>query len=416
MKTIFLILVMVIMVGNLNAIQPARKPFIKIMIDGTAIKAGDVLTITRGQKMKLAVELEGGRRDFCKFPDSYADITGTAQILSRGENGLTYMLNDQKAEWKLINEDIQFTSDDFIKIIRSDDLRTAELLASSEKFSYSFVKAIIKATWQFSEEGKTTLEENIAEGSVYFKLAGSSDVWFISQNIKASGIKNESIQEKLLVVQSACDSIEKNLNQLKFSAVQQSIRNLQTAANDLKSTMDGLKADNPSSQIKILFTGLPSDHPYGDIGLLSSVKTNWSTLETFLNELDLEIEKLPEQPTEDSKSQLVKLIGNYTEWQSKLPEKTFKLISQYIPDIHVDSIQIPEKIGAVVNEKSVADYQETLTNFKAFIDERIKRIEVETQSINSASTRIQAVRLFDGMLRSYFASIEWAEWVNIREQ
>ena len=52
--------------------------------------------------------MEGGRRDFCKFPDAYADITGTAQILSRGDNGLTYMLNDKKAEWKLLSENVSF--------------------------------------------------------------------------------------------------------------------------------------------------------------------------------------------------------------------------------------------------------------------------------------------------------------------
>ena len=42
------------------------------------------LTVTRGQKLNLEVEMEGGRRDYCKFPDAYADITGIAQILSRG--------------------------------------------------------------------------------------------------------------------------------------------------------------------------------------------------------------------------------------------------------------------------------------------------------------------------------------------
>ncbi len=95
-----------------------------------------------------------------------------------------------------------------------------ELIVSDKKFSQSFVKTTIKNTWQFSDETTTSQEENMAEVSVFFKIAGASDVWFISQNIKASGIKNDLIQEKLLIVQSACDSIEKNLNQLKFSAVQ----------------------------------------------------------------------------------------------------------------------------------------------------------------------------------------------------
>jgi len=415
MKTFFLILVMVIMVGTVTAVQPARKPLIKIKIDGILLKPGDILTVTQGQKLKLDVELEGGRRDFCKFPDTYSDIAGTAQIISRGENGLTYELNGKKAEWKLINENVQFTTDNFIKVITSGNQHTAELVVSNEKFSQSFVKATIKAIWQFSSNDTTRQEENVAVVSVFLKIAGASDEWFLSQNIKASGIKNDLVQEKLIVVQSACDSIEKNLNQLKFSTVQQAIRNLQSTATDLKSTIDEIKVSNPSYQIKILFTGLPSDHPYGDISLLSSIKTSWSTLESFLNELNQELGKLPEQPTDESKNELVKLIGSYSDWQSKLPEKTFEHLTQFITNIDVDSIKTPEKLELIAKDKIVTDYALTLNDFKSFINQRLRKVSDETQGINSASTRIQAVRLFDGMLRSYFASIEWAEWVSTRE-
>jgi len=415
MKTIFLILVMVIMVGTLNAVQPARKPFIKMKVDGILLKTGDVLTVTRGQKLKLEVEMEGGRRDFCKFPDSYADIASTAQILSRGDNGLTYTLNDKKAEWKLLNEDVQFTTDDFIKIVASGKPSTAEIIISNEKFSQSFIKATIKANWQFSSNDTTRLEENVAVASVYLKIAGASDEWFLSQNIKVSGIKNELVQEKLILVQSACDSIEKDLNQLNFSAVQQDIRNLQLATNNLKSIIDEIKASNPSYQIKVLFVGLPSDHPYSDINIFSAIKTSWSTLESFLNEEKLELVKLPEQPTSESKEELVKLIGNYTDWQAKLPDKTFEHLVQYIPTLKIDSIRIPEKFELIAKEKTVADYPQTLNDFNSFIDQRIKNIPVEIQEINSANSRIQAIRLFDGMLRSYFASIDWAEWISTRK-
>lgn len=415
MKTIFLILVMVIMVGSLNAVQPARKPFIKMNVDGILLKTGDILTVTRGQKLKLEVEMEGGRRDFCKFPDSYADIAGTAQILSRGDNGLTYTLNDKKAEWKLLNEDILFTSDDFIKIVTSGKPSSAEIIVSNEKFSQSFLKVTIKATWQFSSNDTTRQEENVAVASVYLKIAGASDEWFLSQNIKVSGIKNELVQEKLILVQSACDSIEKDLNQLKFAAVQQDIRNLQLAANNVKTTIDVLKATNPSYQIKVLFTGLPSDHPYSDIGLLSSIKTSWSTLEPFLSELKLELGKLPEQPTNDGKDELVKQIGSYVDWQTKLPDQTFEHLSQYIPAFHVDSIRIPDKLELIAKEKTITDYAQTLNDFNSFIDQRIKRVSIEIQDINSANTRVQAIRLFDGMLRSYFASIDWAEWISSRK-
>jgi hypothetical protein len=412
MKTIFLILVMVVAVGAVSAVQPARKPFIKMKVDGVLLKTGDILTVTNGQKLKLEVEMEGGRKDFCKFPDSYADIAGTAQILSRGENGLAYELNGKKAEWKLISENVQVTTDNFIKVVASGNPHTPELVVSNVKFSQSLVKINMKATWQFSDETTKNEEENVAEASVYVKIAGASDVWFLSQNIKVSGIKNDLIQEKLIAVQSVCDSIEKNLNLLKFSAVQQAIANLKNAGNDLKSAIDQSKAGNPSYQINVVFTGLPSDHPFGDISLLSSIKTSWSTLEPFLNELQLETGKLPGQPTDESKKALAKQIGSYADWQSKLPEQTFEHLASFMD---ADSIQFPEKLESIAKEKIVADYTQTLNDFKSFIAMRIKKVADETQKINSASTRIQAVRLFDGNLRSYFASIDWAEWVNTRK-
>jgi hypothetical protein len=414
MKAIFFILIMVIMTGTVNAVQPARKPFIHIKVDGTPIKTGEILTVNKGQKLKLEVELEGGRRDFCKFPDSYADVAGTAQILARGPNGLTYSLNGKTAEWKLIKETFEYTSDDFIKIAGSENQPTAELTVSNDKFSQSFVKATVKATWQFSDGETTSLEENNAEAQVYFKIAGASDTWFVTQNIKAGGIKNEAVQEKLVLLQAACDSVEKDLSRLNFAATQQNIRNLQLAGNNLKTTIDEVTAQTPNYQIKIEFIGLPSDHAYSDISLISNIKNAWTSLEPFATDLKQQLSALPEQPTDESKTQLAKLIESYADWESKLPEKTFDHLSQYIPNLYVDSLRISENLKSIKKEKDITNYAETLKDFNAFVDQRIKKVSGENQSLNAVNTRIQAVRLFDGMLRSYFASITWAEWKSTR--
>lgn len=414
MKRFFLILVMFFTIGAISAIQPVRKPFILIMIDGKAYKNGEILTVLPGQKLMIGVELEGGRRDFCKFPDTYADITGTAQILSRGENGLTYQVDGSKAEWKLLKEDIRFIPDEFVKVNSQANL-SAEVGISNAKFSQSFVKIIFKSTWQFNQNGNTTQEENLAEGIVYFKVAGSSDVWFSSPNIQVSGIKNDIIQEKLIVVQSACDSIEKNFYRLNFSAVQQAIRNLQNTVNALKTAIDEVKASNPSYQAKVLFIGLPSDHPFSDIKILSTIMSSWISLESLVSDLKQQLGKLPVQPTKESKDELVKMIRIYDDWQNKLHKNTFNLLPMYIPSIKLENIQLPGNIHAIAEAKSIADYTQTLKDFNAFLDQRIDQIPNEIQRINSIHTRLQAIRLFDGMLMSYFSSINWAEWKNTRE-
>lgn len=415
MKTIFLILVAVFMVGTAFAVQPARRPFVKIKIDGTTIKTGDILTVTNGQKLKLEVDLEGGRKDYCKFPDTYADIAGTAQILSRGDNGISYILNDKRSEWKLLNQSFQFSSNEFIAINSTNNQPTAELIISDKKFAQSFVKIAITANWQFTEGETKNQEDNVAEAMIYFKIAGSSDVWFQSQNIKVSGVSDNTIQDKLVVVQAACDSIEHNMYHLKFSVVQQSIRNLQASITDLKAAIDAAKATNPSYKINVSFIGLPSDQPFNDIASVASIKNSWTTIESFLSEQKQATEKLSLEPTSENKKELVQIISNLMDWQSKLPEKTLDVLNKYIPEIHTDSIAVPEKFLLVAKQKSETDYVQTLTDFKAFMDCRVRRAPIENQNITTTNNRVQPIRLFDGMLRSYFNSISWAEWINTRE-
>jgi len=415
MKKLFLILVMVFMVGIALAVQPARKPFIKIKVDGTTVKTGDVLTVNNGQKLKLEVELEGGRKDYCKFPDTYSDIAGTAQILTRGEAGLTYELDGKKAEWKLQNESVKFSGEEYVKINKTENQPSAEITISNSKFSQTAVKVEMKAKWQFVKDGIAMNEENVADAVIYLKIAGSSDVWFQSQNIKASGVKDNSIQEKLSAVQSACDSIEHSMYHIDFPMVQQNIRNLQASINELKTTVDAVKTANPAYKLSISFIGLPSDKPVQDINSFATLKNVWADVEPFLTEQKQAVEKLTSETNADNKKELSRLISVYTDWQSKLPENSFGLLTKYIPDIHTDSIATPEKLALYAKEKNDADYEATLNGYNSFLDARLKKAPTEMQKITSTGSRIQAFRLFDGMLRSYFNSITWAEWINTRE-
>lgn len=415
MKGFFLILVMVLMSGFGYGVQPLRKPFIQINVDGKPSKSGDILTVKLGQKLLIGVEMEGGRRDYCKFPDTYADIAGTAQILSRGDNGITYQINGEKAEWKLIKEESQFASDKYLQIKTTSNQSNAEITVSNEKFTQTFLKITIKARWQFTQNGKTSQEENIADETIYFKVAGESDVWFSSQNIQATGIKNELVQGKLKDAQSACDSIETNFYRLNFAAVQQSIRNLQNAVNMLKSTIDEVTASNPSYKTKILFIGLPSDRPYSDISTLLIIKNSWVASQTLVNDQKQQLAKLPAEDSKESKDELVKIITAYDNWQNNLPENTLKILPLYLPDLVSEKFQLPGNIHSVAEGKTVADYSQTINDFNTFLDQRILQMPEEIQRISSTQTRLQAVRLFDGMLRSYMSSIYWAEWKNTRE-
>jgi len=398
-------------VGQANS----RKATVEITIDGKPFKSGDILAVKPGQKLQIAAEIVGGRRDYCKFPDTDKDLSGIAEIYSRGENGITYQINSVKAEWKLINEAPQYASDKYLQIKPNPNKTTSEITISNDKFSQTFLRLTIKTKWQFTQNGKTTYEDNTAEETIYFKLSGESDVWFLTKNIQATGIKNDLVKEKLKDIQSAYDSIESNFYRLNFSALQQSNRNLQTVVSSLKSTIDDVKASNPSYQVKVVMIGLPSDSPYNDVSVFSVIESDWDSLAMMLTDQKQQLNKLPAQFTAEGTVALTKIITSYVNWQQKLNENTLKVLSRYIPNLNEEKVQIPVNIYSVSNGKMVINYTQALKDFSAFLDLRILQVQDEIQSINSTKARLQVVKLFDGMLRSYVSSIYWAEWKNTRE-
>ncbi len=415
MKTLCFFLVLVFAYSTLSAVQPVRKPFLRVKIDGKQVKVGELLTVTHGQKLKIEVEMEGGRRDFCKFPDEYADISGNAQILSRGDKGIIYEIEGKKAEWKLTSENVQFSGDKYITVEPIANQLCANLLVSKEKFAQSFIKASVKSTWQFKTGENVTQEEYSAEATVYFKVAGESDVWYLSKFIKANGIKNEVILEKLVQFQVLCDSIERNLYQLKFPLAQQNIRNLQVISGEIKNSIDEIKVANSTAKINVVISGLPSDEPYLDISMFTEIKNKWMPVDSLLTDIKQNLDRLPEQGNTESQNILAKLIRKYLDWQAKLPEKSFEHLRQYIPQLQAESIMVPPMVEKFAKSANSADYTKAKNEFGSFIEMRNQKAGSELMDINSVSTRIQAVRLFDGMLRSFFASIDWADWVNTRK-
>jgi hypothetical protein len=103
------------------------------------------------------------------------------------------------------------------------------------------------------------------------------------------------------------------------------------------------------------------------------------------------------------------------DWESKLPATTFEVLQRYIPEFTAGKIRLPSAFHKIEEEKRLADYSKSLEEANVFLTKRIELLPDEVQKINAAQSRIQAVRLFDGMLRSYFSSIVWAEWKDSRE-
>ena len=71
---------------------------------------------------------------------------------------------------------------------------------------------------------------------------------------------------------------------------------------------------------------------------------------------------------------------------------------------------------ALIEETQISgELASSFEQMKAFLNQRIENIESEMHQITQTKNRLQAVKLFDGMLRSYISSINWVEWENNRE-
>jgi hypothetical protein len=74
---------------------------------------------------------------------------------------------------------------------------------------------------------------------------------------------------------------------------------------------------------------------------------------------------------------------------------------------------VPAVLQSLVEENQ--NNPSSSDQMKAFLSQRNENIETETQQISQIKNKLQAVKLFDGMLRSYISSINWAQWENNRE-
>lgn len=415
MKKLFLVLVFFSVNFISFAAQPLRKPFFQILVDGKDLKSGDVLLVTNGQKLKIEVKMEGGRRDFCKFPEIYADVTSSSQILSRGDDGITYERNGVTASWKLVAESAEFTSDQNISVKQLDEKGTAEIVVSANPFEQSFLRIVNTARWQFNQNETTLNEENKADEIIYIRIKGKSDTWFHSENIQVSGIKNELVQERLKAVQAACDSIRMSFYRINLTEIQQNIKNLRTEHTNLKAAIDEIKAGNTSYKLSVKFLGLPSDKPIADLESLLQLKTIWEEHEDQFTELEMELSELSHENNPTTAQKLIQLIEKYAAIQITLSEKNRSIVNLYFPEINLDELKLPENLDKIAKEKKLNDFPSTLDSFIQFIDRRSERVAIESHQISTAQSRAQAFRLLDGMLRSYFSSITWAQWQSSRD-
>ncbi len=386
-----------------------RKPSIEIYVNGKMYQNGSEITVQKGQMLDIKALQKGGRRDFVNYPDNYLKITPDIQVLSRGVNRLVYTDKNVNSEWKLMSENALFSSDKHLSVKKSSSASNeANIQIGVDDFTRTYLKVNLNTIWQFTAGEEQKLERNTSEAFIYLNVAGSTSTWYVSKNIHSQGTKDDGIAQRLNTIQSNFDTIEYHLIHLNYALAQKDIRDLQVSINSLSEYFQQVKASSPAFNTEIHFVGLPSDRPIADLGIFEKLQSEWSRLNTFITQQASLINETPANYDKMKTS-----IRKYLDWQYTLPDNWMTVMGIYLPQISTDNIMVPATLQSLIEENQ--NNPSSSDQMKSFLSQRIENIETETQQISQIRNKLQAVKLFDGMLRSYISSISWAEWENNRE-
>ncbi len=404
--------------GLMFAVQPVRKPYIELSVNGEKLLDEDILEVDRGNLVKITLSFEGGRRDYVEFPDSYADIPNEAQIVSRNENRLVYQIQNEKYEWELLDQSFEIETDEKIKIRNKKTQGNEHQLwinIPSRKVNDPYIKFSVKASWQYTEGTLIMQEEDVAEAILHLKIKGKTDEWFVSPNIKVSGNEDGRLEEKFTQIQNSYYNIEEKMIKRDFNSAQVEIRNLKTTIQQTDLLLKQIKNENETFFADITFVGLPSDKPIGDIEKLRELINYWTELNPMLKLHQNNFDKIPIQPTNDNKKDVLTIAQVFDNWFHSLPENGIDLLNTYIPEINwEEKVSIHPYLSFNPEHNRVNNVSLGYEEVDEFLYRRSFDVPMEIQKINIAVNRLQATRLFDGMLRGFISSIKFSSWENTR--
>ena len=418
-KIAVLSFILLVSFGSVFSAEPLRKPFVELFIEGKFVPDGSQVDVNKGQQFSLVTQSKGGRADFVQFPDTYADLGDDAKIISRGYNKLIYEKNGVIHKWEMVDETIDLESDTKIKLSVNSELinkHQTEVFIPVDKVEKTYIKVKISTYWSYDNGTTTTTETDVAEATIYLHIQGNTNEWFATPNVKAAGNRDQVVEEKLTAIQESYNKIESLLNNFEFASIQPEIHNLRTIVGQLEDRIEYIVANEPTKHSDIFFIGLPSDQAVSDVADFRTLATAWNELEKLVNDQHIRLDQLEESAEKVKRRDLLELIKPFTKWENALPNQAESLLQDYAKDFNWENTSIRSFLAFNPNEERINNLEQSQADFHRFLENRQENIEAEKQKINYALTRLQAVRIFDGMLMGFFSSLNFARWENTRNQ
>lgn len=338
----------------LTASIPHRTPFVVLRVDGTDYKAGSEIKVRQGERIIVEAVLMGGKRDYCSNPNTYANVGRNTVVLSQGENGMSFQINNYQftGDWKLTEEKANFSSGPEVKIksLGSGNMqRKVELEFTRGYYSKVFLKVNSTTKWHYTRKtpgGKTEDNEtNTGSATFYFLVETTDSEWYSSNNIKATGQEDLSVRNNLDRIQKYYDAIEKAMLEKNWSSAETQWGNLKTSLGELKTNIDRAKQKNENYECEITLYNLPSTLSMKHVEDLKIMAQSWKDCWEICSENVLTIkDDLLSNKTVFTNNVMKSIFKNYISWSGQLPTSASSILTLYDPKGIFTALDLPNNI------------------------------------------------------------------------
>lgn len=338
----------------LTASIPPRTPFVVLRVDGTDYKAGSEIKVRQGERIIVEAVLMGGKRDYCSNPNTYANVGRNTVVLSQGENGMSFQINNYQftGDWKLTEEKANFSSGPEVKIksLGSGNMqRKVELEFTRGYYSKVFLKVNSTTKWHYTRKtpgGKTEDNETNTDSATFYFLVETTDSeWYSSNNIKATGQEDLSVRNNLDRIQKYYDAIEKAMLEKNWSSAETQWGNLKTSLGELKTNIDRAKQKNENYECEITLYNLPSTLSMKHVEDLKIMAQSWKDCWEICSENVLTIkDDLLSNKTVFTNNVMKSIFKNYISWSGQLPTSASSILTLYDPKGIFTALDLPNNI------------------------------------------------------------------------
>ncbi len=420
-KIVISIFVFIISLATFAGIPP-RTPFVVLRVDGVEYQNGAEIKVRSGERIQVEAVLMGGKRDYCSNPLTYANVGQNTVILSQGENGMSFEINQgqYKGDWKLSSEKATFSSGPEVAITPTTTgtvQRSAGVEFKPGNYQKVFFKVNSTTNWHYvrnTPAGRQEQDETYTgTATFYFVIEVADGEWYSSNNVKAVGKEDFSIRNNLDRIQEFYNLIEKAMLAKNWSSAEMQWSNLKNSIGELKKNIDKAQQKDPLFKCDISLIGLPSDLSMKHISDLKIMSEKWKESWKICSDNAQEINKmLLDKKMSFSANILRSVFKNYISWGTTIPSSAPDIFTLYDPKGIFTAVDLPRKVMGwyedAQNDASILKDQagsvKQMNALLSFYEERRDNYIDERKAIIGILFELKPAETLNSEMKSYIST------------